>query len=240
MSSSWACDLRSIDMSPQTTSAVRVSKRFQGSGSLPALVASPKSRQAEEEVRQKFRNTLVSRYHSVVGAWRELDPRQHGRLSFFDFCRACHRLGYERETRQLWEAMDRNRDGFVSLDEFDEDVSRLLQGFAAAVEDRCGSAETAWQRFFAKTPGRCTADVFRRGCEQVGYTRNPDTVFNALNVQMSSKGISFKDFVLLDRWFRGTEEHKGKWDYQMLRPQTTIPARGRPRSAPLPEPLLRP
>jgi len=131
--------------------------------------------------------------------------------------------------------MDRNRDGFVSLDEVDTQIARLLQGFADVMEDRCGSAESAWEKFFTSKGGygRCTADVFRRACEEVGYSGNVDAVYNALNVEMSNTGISFKDFALLDRWFRPVEEaSRGKWHYQTLRPLGTFAARARTSSPP--------
>lgn len=242
-SSSWTADLRATDMSLQTTAAVKLNQRTQGSTTSLPSIGSPKKQAAVEEVRQKFRHTLVSRYRSVVGAWRELDPRQHGRLSFFDFCRACHRLGYERDTRQLWEAMDRNRDGFVSLDEVDANVARLLQGFAEVMEERCGSAEAAWQRFFTAKGGygRCTPEVFRRACEEIGYLGNVEAVYNALNVEMSTTGVSFKEFLLLDRWFRAVEETggRGKWHYETLRPMSTFPARARSTTLSPPRMLLR-
>jgi len=235
-------------MSLQTSTAVRLCKQLRGersgSSSTPTLpdISSPKREAHLDEVRNKFRQKLVSRYRSVVGAWRELDPRQHGRLSFFDFCRACHRMGYERDTRQLWEAMDRNRDGFVSLDELDTVTARVLKGFSELLEERCGSAHAAWQRFFTTKGGygRCTPEVFKRVCEEMGYTGSADAIYNLLNVELSSAGISFKDFQLLDRWFRAVEDpNKGTWDYQTLRPMSTFPARAHANTMPAPELLMR-
>mmetsp|Transcript_44118 Transcript_44118/g.93947 ORF Transcript_44118/g.93947 Transcript_44118/m.93947 type:complete len:204 (-) Transcript_44118:76-687(-) len=182
------------------------------------------SEEDAEQVRRRFRQALVSRYRTIAGAWRELDPGLHGRISFFDFCRACREMGYERETKQLWTALDRNEDGFVSLEELDAGAAKLLGEFSEAVVKAHGSAEAAWLEHFPnlKGFGRCTADAFSKACRDLEYSGPPDAVYALINSDKSAAGVSFKDFILLDRWFR-PQPPAGRWDYSSLRP-TISPA----------------
>lgn len=219
----------SVDMSPQAAAAAQVHKeetlREQAARAEQkrALRASSADRALSPHVpliRAEFRRALLLRYSSVLGAWREMDPRQHGRLAFFDFCRACRHLGYDGEARVLWEALDTDSDGFVSLWDVDPRLADLLHGFSESLAAVSGSAEAAWSEFFnANGIGRCPAVQFARACGRVGYEGDVDAVFKALNVDRASTGVSFQDFQLLDRWFKVAPA--GRWEYHTLRP--TIP-----------------
>lgn len=161
---------------------------------------------------------LLRRYHTVIGAWKELDRAQRGRVSYFDFCRACREMGYERETRALWEALDKNGDGFLSLEELEPRTGRLLQEFAAAARRAHGTAKDAWERCFCSTGyGRCAAEFFVRGCADLGFQGSAAAVYAALDIDRSPAGVSFKEFLMLDKWFR-LAPARGQWKYQMLRP----------------------
>mmetsp|Transcript_57852 Transcript_57852/g.161476 ORF Transcript_57852/g.161476 Transcript_57852/m.161476 type:complete len:249 (+) Transcript_57852:82-828(+) len=178
--------------------------------------ASPASESSR--IRAQFRKVLLQRYHTIVAAWRELDPRYHGRLAYFDFCRACRNIGYDGEARLLWEALDADSDGFVLIQDVDEALAALLKGFVDSIVKVCGSAEAAWQLYFCSNGmGRCSSVQFAQSCANIGYHGNVDGVFEALNADRCSVGISFQEFKLLDRWFLSA--CPGRWQYGRLRPK---------------------
>merc|ERR1719343_1853253 len=72
-----------------------------GKGCYPRM-----SRQEAAEARRAVRQMLLNKYKGMARAWRDLDINGDGRLSFFEFCRACHKLGVGYCPRQLWDAFD--------------------------------------------------------------------------------------------------------------------------------------
>eukprot|EP00929_Paragymnodinium_shiwhaense_P009845 TRINITY_DN114203_c0_g1_i1.p1 TRINITY_DN114203_c0_g1~~TRINITY_DN114203_c0_g1_i1.p1 ORF type:complete len:253 (+),score=50.94 TRINITY_DN114203_c0_g1_i1:94-852(+) len=226
--------LRSVDVSPMAAAAARVHKdemlsRLSEGSISPSdrerFSKPPPDQEMNRRLRTEFRKALLQRYRSVLGAWRELDPRNHGRLAFFDFCRACRHLGYDGEARLLWNALDCDGDGFISLWDVDMRLSAQLQGFTDALVTASGSAEAAWKQFFnSNGMGRSPESSFARSCAALGYEGDVKTVYEALNIDRVSTGVSFQDFQLLDRWFKATPGggSVGRWEYHTLRPVLPI------------------
>lgn len=220
----FVASLRSVDCSHQSMKNARLSAEL---ATTPP--ASPKVRsrscetpssvteEASEQIRQTFRRRLLHRYHNMIGAWKHIDPQSHGRLSFFDFCRACRHLGCDGEARVLWEALDSNGDGFITLDEVDPNLAILLEQFAQRLTARCGTADIAWKEHFNKQGfGRCPAERFFKACERLGFRGDVGSVYNALDVDGTSTGIAFEDFQFLDKWFKNSSPG-GRWGYGQLR-----------------------
>lgn len=222
----FVASLRAVDMSAQSQKNARVSAEL---ASTPP--ASPKARmnrsvsnfsdrdddEEVERIRETFRKRLLQRYKSTVGAWKHIDPQSHGRLSFFDFCRACRHLGCDGEARVLWEALDSNSDGFITLEEVDPNLAVLLEQFCQQLVHRCGTADGAWKEHFNKQGfGRCPPERFFKACERLGFRGDVGSVYNALDVDGATTGIAFEDFQLLDKWFK-TASPNGRWSYGQLR-----------------------
>jgi len=224
--------LRGVDMSDRAAHCAKVHKEEmlaslaasrssfgsrgspKGSTDTGSMSPSPQS----SRIRASFRRALLQRYHTTLGAWKELDPRQHGRLAFMDFCRACRHLGYDSEARTLWEALDGDHDGFITLRDIDPSLTEILHGFASVLADASGSAKEAWQQHFSSNGmGRVPRMLFIRACEDIGYEDDAEVVFKALNIDRTPAGVSFQDFSVLDRWFQVAPA--GRWDYGTLRPQ---------------------
>jgi len=169
----------------------------------PHVPAHHKSGAAEtEKLRETFRKLLLHRYHTLIAAWTALDTKHQGRLSYYQFLSACRDLGYYGESRKLWEALDTDRTGFVSLYEIDAPTARLLESFAIHVWAACGSVQAAWdQHFNRRGLGRCTPESFTAGCKAIGFAGDIDTVYNLLNSTQCTTSIGADNFDLLKMWF---------------------------------------
>lgn len=222
--------LRSVDMSDMAAAAARVRKdhilrslaeRSMSPSQRERFSKPPPDDETHAKVRQEFRKALLIRYRSILGAWRELDPRHHGRLAFFDFCRACRHLGYDGEAKLLWNALDTDGDGFISLWDVDLRLAKMLQNFADALINASGSAEAAWKQFFVSNGmGRSSEASFARSCAAVNFEGDVKAIYDAMNIDRTPTGVSFQDFQLLDKWFKASPG--GRWEYHTLRPVLPI------------------
>jgi len=160
------------------------------------------------QVREEFRTFLLKKYHSLVGAWRDMDRDGNGRLSFAELCRACHHLGYAGRQRKLWETLDADRSGYVSFDELDEKLAEILGSIAVCVWVACGNVEDAWKKHFSiRGLQRLPLEEFARGCREIGYTGDVAAAFEALCADKASTGLSATEFAFLKLWF-APEAHK--------------------------------
>jgi len=175
-------------------------------------------------MRREFRAALLRKHFSMLRAWRAIDPNGNGRVSFSDFSKATRELGYICDAKAVWQALDANEDGFVTLDEIDPDLANLLQGFSAVLSSACGSAANAWKEYFCplSVHMRCPYRTFTAAAADLGYAGDVDAVFAALDVDKMSAGICSTEFALLDKWF--LPQDVKRWSFSNLRPKrTTLP-----------------
>jgi len=143
--------LRSVDTSEQGQKLARLCAATPPASPSSSVKVRTSSKVSEvscseedaELIRETFRRRLLHRFHSMIGAWKQIDPQSHGRLSFFDFCRACRHMGCDGEARLLWEILDANSDGFITLEEVDPNLAILLEQFSSQLVLRCGTADAA-------------------------------------------------------------------------------------------------
>eukprot|EP00419_Tripos_fusus_P054037 CAMPEP_0172804822 /NCGR_PEP_ID=MMETSP1075-20121228/5434_1 /TAXON_ID=2916 /ORGANISM="Ceratium fusus, Strain PA161109" /LENGTH=597 /DNA_ID=CAMNT_0013643475 /DNA_START=25 /DNA_END=1814 /DNA_ORIENTATION=- len=167
------------------------------SGSYPRL-----DELARTAVQENFRSLLLNRYHTVVRAWRDMDNNEDGRLSFYEFMRACQKLGVDTGAREVWEALDVDHSGFVTLDEVDPDLSNLLGNLAVCIWATCRNLDVAWKQLFNKQGRlRIVLDDFVRGCECVKFPGDASTAFQALRSDMAATGLRRQEFDFLELWF---------------------------------------
>jgi len=199
-----------------------------------------------------FQDALLRKYGSMVSAWKVLDPLEHGRLSFLDFCRTIKQIGYIVDAQALWQSLDTNKDGFLTLEEIDPELAHVLFEFSTFLTKTCKSAERAWRKYFGESRvGRCSRERFIKKARGLGYQGDIDAVFDALDVEHTIQGISFKDFRLLDKWFKGVHKkpsHKPKilpphkefsWNFEVLRSTNSAPDLRAVGAARLENPLAR-
>lgn len=167
-----------------------------GKGCYPRM-----SQQEAAEARRAVRQMLLAKYKGMSRAWRDLDINGDGRLSFLEFCRACHKLGVGYCPRQLWDAFDMDRNSFVTLDEVDPKFSELLGGLASTILNTYATIEEAWHSCFNRRgSGRVDFEYFSRACSQVGFDGDCGAAFDALSADKATTGICWREFDLLQLW----------------------------------------
>mmetsp|Transcript_16697 Transcript_16697/g.35408 ORF Transcript_16697/g.35408 Transcript_16697/m.35408 type:complete len:613 (-) Transcript_16697:116-1954(-) len=167
-------------------------------GKYPRLTAAERTQK-----RASFRSLILKRYHSIVRAWRDFDRNGDGKLSYQEFLRALQKLGYyEGGPRKLFEAMDEDRSGFVSLHEVDPETTALLSSLAINIWNTCRTVDKAWTEVIGRRGAtRVPREEFVRRCEELGFAGDAHRCFEELSSDKASSGISLQELKFLDLWF---------------------------------------
>lgn len=114
-----------------------------------------------------------------------LDPECVGRISFVPFHKAARSMGFG-DTRFLWSAIDVDRSGFITLDEWDTRTFRHLAEFRDICFREYGGVEHAFVHGMDHTGSRTvTLPELQRFCDEVHFSGDVKTLMLALDVKMT-------------------------------------------------------
>lgn len=84
-----------------------------------------------------FRQLLLQRGGNFARAWRcLLDTGGHGHLTLPELAQRCRALGFSENTRALWQALDEEGRGRITLTDIDASTTEVLLRFRAALLQR--------------------------------------------------------------------------------------------------------
>jgi len=150
-----------------------------------------------------FKDNLIMRFGTIVTAWRAvLDTDGNGRLSFGELCNALRQMSYHGDMTQLWNELDKDSSGLISLDELDPDAETRLRDFREYLAGHYDGLENAWLKGFdTDNTKRVDADQFVERCIKMGYgTDNPNRLkhlFKSLLPERGKKHLYVDDFQAL-------------------------------------------
>ncbi|CAE7296462.1 unnamed protein product [Symbiodinium sp. CCMP2456] len=103
---------------------------------------------------------------NFVRAWREgLDRDHNHKLDYHEFSTAVKDVGYPGNLRELWEELDLNENGFVSLWELDEPTAELLKAFVDLALAFSGNWRSFWTELLdIRGDDRVRLSEFRDAC----------------------------------------------------------------------------
>merc|ERR1719305_2128554 len=77
-----------------------------------------------------LKKMLNRKYGNLLRAWKyAFDTNNNGKISFIEFCNSCRNIGFAGSLKSLWKEMDDDESGFISIDEFCPEISRLYKYF---------------------------------------------------------------------------------------------------------------
>ncbi|CAJ1405684.1 unnamed protein product [Effrenium voratum] len=172
-----------------------------------------------EKIRQDFHELLLRKYGSIAGAWKQIDVNQDGKLSFFEFLRACQSLGVGKGARQIFGALDLDRSGFISMSEVDAPLAEMMTSLAVTIWSVFGTVEKAWRSCFNRRGAlRISEEEFMAATRELGFRGNASHLFQELATERASSGISRKEFGFLHVWIAdgqpdriGSAEPESRW-----------------------------
>jgi Ca2+-binding EF-hand superfamily protein len=145
-----------------------------------------------------FRNLLTIRFGSVVKAWKFLDNDGNGRLSRGEFYAVLRKIGFGGNAKQLWEALDDDNSGFVSLQELHPAAHKGLTRFFDLLHAKYGTGPlgvvNAWLNCFdLDGTGQIPIEPFTDGLKTLGYTGDPQRLFEWLQPDSAKPFLSLED-----------------------------------------------
>lgn len=143
-----------------------------------------------------FKKLLVSRYGSLIAAWRQgLDLDGNGRLSFGELCQALRDMGFAGNAKATWKALDRDGDGFIQLGDFDPKLEEMLYGYKNLVKEKFGNALAAWLQGLNSSPnGSVSKTVFAEHCKDLGFSGDVDVLFESLKNDKTRNFMTLRDY----------------------------------------------
>mmetsp|Transcript_79782 Transcript_79782/g.222075 ORF Transcript_79782/g.222075 Transcript_79782/m.222075 type:complete len:281 (+) Transcript_79782:185-1027(+) len=105
-----------------------------------------------------FRAFLAKRCGSISNGWRELDATQKGWLCFNEFCVASRALGFSGNLKGVWDKLNADGLGKVTLRDLDPEAAAALERPKAEVTRDHASDLTACSRLFDASGSNKTED----------------------------------------------------------------------------------
>jgi len=159
----------------------------------------------------QFKRDLVRRYGNVVRAWRiGLDRDGSGTLTKDEFGPALRAHGFEGGAKSIWNELDDDGGGVISMNEWDRDVARLLQSFKEHLRQHYETAETAWADMCPKGQMYLKKEQFALACRRLGW--GTDTEALKLHPMLCgdplgcSKMVVLKDILWLGQCDLGVDD----------------------------------
>lgn len=142
----------------------------------------------------RFKKMLVVKFGSLFAAWRHfLDQDQNGVVTQKDFSHACVALGV-RNVRTLWNELDENQNGQISLWEIDAELGDAFSAFQELLIAKWGSTKNGWRKVFDfKGSLRCEKPDFIQKCQEIGFTGDAAKLFDDLRPEPGRAYLTYED-----------------------------------------------
>eukprot|EP00931_Biecheleriopsis_adriatica_P047507 TRINITY_DN27394_c0_g2_i1.p1 TRINITY_DN27394_c0_g2~~TRINITY_DN27394_c0_g2_i1.p1 ORF type:complete len:691 (+),score=138.37 TRINITY_DN27394_c0_g2_i1:83-2074(+) len=175
--------------------------RWEKTRSEPVLLPGLDARR-RKTLSQEFKDLLLKSYVNFVRAWRQgLDIDHNNRLEYKEFVRAVKDVGFAGKPRELWQELDLNGNGWVSLWELDAETAQRLLHFKAAAEATHLCWEAAWHEAMdVREDDRVKLLDFKEGCKQIKYRGETNKLFELLDVDQN-KYLTWETVAWLDTMF---------------------------------------
>lgn len=162
---------------------------------LPYLLVQP-NEQAMEEVKQ----LLLQRYSNPLRAWRHfMDRDGDNHVNWGEFVQACKSFDYRGDVAGAWRAFDDDLSGYITLQEFDSEVSESLLEFRSWCHEEFGNVKAAFSVFDDDGSKRLSFQEFRGACRVYGFGGDIKRIFDCCDVA-HEKSLSLQDVAFLDDW----------------------------------------
>jgi Ca2+-binding EF-hand superfamily protein len=148
-----------------------------------------------------FRHLLEVRYGGAVGGWTMgVDRIGTGKLSWMMFCKGCRGIGFIGNFRQVWNELDDDGSGTVSLMELDPPAATALLEFRDMMVHKFGVVVEGWDDL-ANGLGHVNKEDFVKKIKKYGFKQDPAKLFEWLKIERCNHVLLQPDIGIVNRIF---------------------------------------
>jgi Ca2+-binding EF-hand superfamily protein len=137
---------------------------------------------------------LNRKFGNTARAWRQhLDADGNGRLSRNEFYMGCRGLSYNGNVKKLWNELDDDGSGFISLAEIDPEAHYSQAIFRELLVSKFGNTLRAFRKMDRQRKNRIDMEEFFEHCERLGYPNDPLRLFQFLQNEEGKKYLSLEE-----------------------------------------------
>lgn len=146
-----------------------------------------------------FRKKLLNKFGNLIIAWNHMNPTGSTLVSFDCFTNFCQSQGTYDNIPLLWDSLDVDRKGNISIQDFAPEDSQSMKYFRDLVVAFFGTQDRWWVRTMAsKVEERSSVKAFCESCHRMGIKREAAVkILRALGVKDLSV-IGIEDFDWFD------------------------------------------
>jgi hypothetical protein len=151
----------------------------------------------------KMRVLLRTKYGSTAAAWRDMDSKCLGSVSFGVFVKVLEEGAFYGNVKGLWAEMTGSRPGDsggrgITYSDIDAGSSSVLADFREQLVQKYGCLRKAWKEALANSPEGLRVSIdesfFCAVCEKEGLAgRSPKKIFKLLPARIGQKLITLED-----------------------------------------------
>lgn len=170
---------------------------------------------------EEFKMTLRKKHGNLIRAWRqELTANDAMSIAKVKFLRAAAKLGWSREAKDLWRALDKDESGTASLDELDPVGAENLAHFKVWVDAEFGGIRNAFKKMDEDNTKTITVKEFEKALRTYNFPRPTKHLFQMLDKDANGK-LEMDDLIFLEKWqplefLLVTPDHKAKEEFKEL------------------------
>eukprot|EP00434_Breviolum_minutum_P029525 symbB.v1.2.026106.t1/scaffold2578.1/size75865/7 len=170
---------------------------------------------------EEFKTSLRKKHGNLIRAWRqELSTNDAMSIAKVKFLRAAAKLGWSREAKDLWRALDKDESGTASLDELDPVGAEILANFKVWVDSEFGGIRNAFRKIDEDNTKTISVKEFEKALRTWNFPRATKQVFHMLDKDANGK-LEMDDVIFLEKWqplefLLVHPDHKAKEEFKEL------------------------
>ncbi|CAJ1345004.1 unnamed protein product [Effrenium voratum] len=158
------------------------------------------SAQAKHRHFERFKAYLRKKYGNLIRAWRQaLSQTDSMVLSKLHFLKAASRLGFAKESKDLWKALDKDDSGSASIDELDPKNAEVLAQFKVWMTKKFGGVREAFSAIDSDSTRFISSSEFLSALQRFEFPRPSRQLFSHFDKDGDGK-IVLDDVLFLESW----------------------------------------
>ncbi|CAE7836211.1 unnamed protein product [Symbiodinium sp. CCMP2592] len=170
---------------------------------------------------ENFKTFMRKKHGNLIRAWRQdLTVNDAMSIAKVKFLREAAKLGFSRDAKDLWRALDKDESGTASVDELDPVGAETLAHFKVWVDTEFGGIRNAFRQIDEDNTKSITIKEFDKALRNFNFPRQSKALFQMLDKDANGK-LEMEDLIFLEKWqplefLLMAPDHQAKQEFREL------------------------